>query len=178
MPRLAFFTFAILRAPRQHPDSAPFLAAIDPTNAAAERAEGFLDQSRVDPDTGRHSWGEPVLPSFVAPDDAPQVTRSLSLWQDLETVFAYAYGGQHAESLRQRKAWFRPPEWPSYVAWWVDDTHQPTWDEAVTKLERLHAMGSTPAAFTFKQAFDAEGRPTEVERHRVKRIVEANSGDE
>ena len=101
-------------------------------------------------------------------------TRGMSGTSGPHPATPDACGGPHAESLRQRKAWFRPPEWPSDVAWWVDETHQPTWDEAVAKLERLHAMGSTPAAFTFKQAFDAAGRPTEVERHRVKRIVEQN----
>jgi hypothetical protein len=169
MPRLAFFTFAILRAPRQHPDSASFLAAIDPTNAAAERAEGFLDQTRVDPDTGRHSWGEPVLPSFVAPDDAPQVTRSLSLWQDLETVFAYAYGGQHAESLRQRKA--VSPARMAVVRGGGSTTAPTHLGRGGHEAGAIARVGSTAAAFTSAGLMRRGG--DEVERHR-----EADCGGE
>ena len=32
---------------------------------------------------------------------------ALSVWESLEAVFGYAYGGWHAEALRHRKDWAR-----------------------------------------------------------------------
>jgi hypothetical protein len=46
--------------------------------------------------------------------------------------------------LRRRKEWFRKPQWPTYVAWWVSDDHVPTWAEAVERCEHLHDHGASP----------------------------------
>lgn len=85
--------------------------------------------------------------------------KTLSLWANLESVFAYAYLSDHAEALRLRREWFVKPAWPSYVIWWVADSHEPSWQEAVERHQRLHTQGPTPHAFTFPTPFDAESHP-------------------
>ena len=105
-------------------------------------------------------------------DDLPKVRRllnspakagatptTLSLWNNLDPVYSFAYRGIHLEALQKRKEWFQTPEWPTYVAWWVGDDERPTLEEAARRLEHLHDNGPTPEAFTFKQPFDSEGKP-------------------
>src|SRR5581483_11172581 len=96
------------------------------------------------------------LPFAAAP-------QTLSLWQDLSSVQAFAYSGAHLEALQKRKEWFRAPQWPTYAAWWVGDDEKPTWDDAMKRVEHLHDHGPTAFAFTFKQPFDAGGNPLVLE---------------
>lgn len=160
MARLAFYTFGILREARGHAQVQGFFDRIAATFAAAEGTDGFVARG--------FSQREPSLgPRFFDPATHPLAPQTLSLWRDLESVFAFAYRGAHAEALRQRKEWFVEPAWPTYAAWWVEDGHAPSWAEAAERLEHLHDHGATPFAFSFKQAFDAEGQAIAVDRQRV-----------
>jgi hypothetical protein len=137
-----------------HPQLQGFADRIPGAFEAAARMPGFICQ--VDyPEAG------PAWPRFKDParDNGAQ---TLSLWTDLAAVAAFAYGGLHAEALRHRKEWFVKPPWPIYAAWWVEDDHVPTWEEAVQRLEFLHKHGPTPHAFTFKTPFDAQGHPAHI----------------
>ena len=76
------------------------------------------------------SWQPFATPRFYVEGEHAGAPATLTVWDDLESVFAFAYYGVHGEALSKRKEWFVPPEWPTYVAWWVDDDHQPDWEEA------------------------------------------------
>lgn len=169
MARLAFFTFGILREGYGHPQVQGFYDMSPATSQAAGASDGMIaflrgyithDPDRDDP-TKR-----PYLYPRAVPDASchPPQARTLSLWRDLESVYAYAYHGIHADALRQRKEWFVKPAWPTYVAWWVTDGAEPTWEEAAERLDHLHEHGPTPHAFTFRAPFDAAGRPTALRR--------------
>ena len=80
----------------------------------------------------------------------------------MESVSAFAYRGAHGEVFRKRREWFVKAEWPTYVAWWVDDDHVPTYAEAIERHKRLHDRGPTPHAFNFKTPFDKDGKPTQL----------------
>ena len=54
---------------------------------------------------------------------------TLSLWQDLESVAAFAYHGPHGEALAKRREWFEKYNLPVYVAWWVRADHRIDWKE-------------------------------------------------
>ena len=95
----------------------------------------------------------------------------LSLWTNLESVFAFAYRGRHAEALRGRKEWFKEANWPTYAAWWLADDYTPSWHEATERLEHLHDHRPTPVAFSFKQPFDAAGLPTVINRTPVGEVA-------
>jgi hypothetical protein len=97
--------------------------------------------------------------SWFTPPGA-ESAMTISLWKDLESVFAFAYSGLHGEALRLRKEWFvSPPLGPTYTIWWVGDGHEPTWFEARERQWHLHAYGPTPYAFTFHTPFAADGTP-------------------
>ncbi|MEO9167607.1 MAG: DUF3291 domain-containing protein, partial [Aestuariivirga sp.] len=69
--------------------------------------------------------------------------------------------------------WFKKPEWPPYVLWWVKEGRYPTWTEGVERHEHLHDRGPTPFAFTFKAAFNSEGKAFSVDFASAKQIVKS-----
>lgn len=166
MAKLAFYTFGILHEAQGNPRVQGFFDRVSDTFKEAEQSTGFIGRSSRDPLTGEHSWGERVSPRFFVGDetDGLKAPRTVSLWEDLESVFAYAYSGLHAEALRQRREWFVKPQWPAYVAWWVADDHIPDWVEAAERHEHLHDHGSTPFAFDFKQPFDCNAQPVKLHK--------------
>lgn len=156
--RIAFFTFGVLRAPVGDAVVQGFVDRIANVYAAADGSVGFFERSVRNVETWEHSWGPVIAPRCV-PDGTTlnQLAMTLSLWRDLESVATFAYGGAHGEALSKRHDWVMSGAWPGYVAWWVEERHQPDWKEAVDRLDLLHAQGSTPAAFTFRRPFDSAG---------------------
>ncbi len=174
MSKLAFYTFGILHEPREHPRTKGFADRSPFVYASAENSKGFVDRApqriteKQDP-----RWGDRLAePRFVFYEKDALAPATLSLWEDLESVYAFAYNGRHAEALSKREEWFRKPEWPTYVAWWVDDDHIPAREEAAAKLEQLHDQGATPDAFDFKTPFDANGNPWQMGRDKIRERAE------
>jgi hypothetical protein len=173
MAKLAFLTFGVQLGPDDDPRVRGFIERIEANFAAAEASQGFIDRSRFDETRGTHTWGEPSNPPQFQADIYTGLTaQTLSLWQDLESVFAFAYHGSHAEALGKRREWFaHPPQWPSYVAWWVEEGDLPTWQEAYQRYDRLQREGPSPLAFNFKQPYGPDGRPCQVDRQAARRIA-------
>jgi hypothetical protein len=176
MARLAFTTLGVLYEPRTHPRSEGFARRSPLVNKLAEASDGFIARNVLDYETQRNSWGEHVLPSFVPPDRLENIAQTLSLWEDLESVYAFSYsGGLHTEAMRRRAEWFHTPDHPTYAAWWVADDHQPDFVEGTRALELLHVNGPTPGSFNFKQPFDCEGQPSKLDPALVKAKTARNA---
>jgi hypothetical protein len=88
---------------------------------------------------------------FDLPED-PYVLN-VSVWENLETLREFVYRGAHADSLRLRRKWFKPPRSAPSVLWWLPVGSLPDNDEAMARLARLRAKGPTPEAFTFRRLF-------------------------
>lgn len=165
MARLAFYTFGILRGPEGDPQVQGFFDRDESAGAAAEVAPGFIT---------RYYGRPPELgPRFFDPAVHPGAPQTLSVWRDLESVYPFAYGGVHGEALRRRKEWFVKPAWPTYAAWWIDDDEEPTWHEAIRRLEHLHDHGPTTFAFSFAAPFDAAGEPAQPPARSAARPIPA-----
>lgn len=173
MPRVAFATFAIMKAPYGNPEVHGFEALTPPVFRAAEASEGFIARAtEVDDNTHLTNferdwgpWGDFAVPRFYDGGfDTATDTRAstVSIWVSLEAARRFAYGGLHARALKQREKWFRKPEWPTYAIWWVTDRQIPTWSDACRRLERLYDLGETPEAFTFQRAFGPEGEALDL----------------
>ena len=176
MPRLAFLTFGVLLADWNQPQVQGFVDRIFGSFEAAEASEGFIDRARrTDIGSPVTQWGEFDYPAFLSPDQYARVAQTLSVWEDLESVFAFAYGGFHAEGLKYRKEWVEESHYPNYAAWWVADDHIPSYAEARLRLEQLIASGASATVFTFKQAYGPDGAPITVDRARVKELMERNA---
>ncbi|NUO99225.1 MAG: DUF3291 domain-containing protein [Nonomuraea sp.] len=141
---LAELNVAHLRAPIDAPELAEFVALLEPINAVADEAPGFvwrMKESESDPTaTVTHDYGDHLLINF-------------SVWESLETLWNYAYRSAHLDVLRRRREWFLRVAEPYMVMWWIPEGHIPTLAEGMARLERLKAEGPSPAAFTFKDSY-------------------------
>jgi hypothetical protein len=172
MPRLAILTIGVLHEAWDHPRLEGFRQRTPPTFAAARASPGFVALAD-DADPGHdQAWGAHTAPvHFQRAEYADRLPDTLSLWRDLESLFAFAYHGTHGEALGHRRDWFMGGLGPAHVAWWVADDHTPTWQEASDRYDQLQRGGPSPAAFELKQPFDHAGRPTKVDRAAVKALT-------
>jgi hypothetical protein len=161
--KLAFYTVSVLHEPVGHARAQGFIDRVPGVYAAADASVGFHARSVRDLTTYKHSWGEVVLPKcYPILGTINQYPVTLSLWDDLESVAAFAYKGVHAEALSNRKEWFQALGLPGHVAWWTPE-ERASWQEAADRLDHLHAHGSSAFAFTFAKPFDTGGNPVRLD---------------
>ncbi|TYK45269.1 DUF3291 domain-containing protein [Actinomadura decatromicini] len=143
---LAQFNVATLIHPLDDARMADFVALLDPVNALADAAPGFVwrlvEEGRPDA-TGMRPAGADVVVNF-------------SVWESAEALWDFVYRSAHLETMRRRREWFRRHAEAHLVMWWIPAGHVPTVDEALERLALLRAEGPTPRAFTFNSAFTAE----------------------
>jgi hypothetical protein len=160
MERLALFTFGVLNAPARSLPRFQRLGAQIYRRIAG--SPGFIGQATGDDPDKSHfeqrwgGWGEFAAPYWyqkgrTAADFAAAAT--LSLWVDVESAYAFTYGGLHGTALNRRDEWFEASAHPTVVMWWVGADERPCWADAVAKLEALDADGPQPQAFTFEHRF-------------------------
>ena len=74
--------------------------------------------------------GDRLRSPFYTGGRSPELAAeaaTLTIWADLESVFAFAYSGSHLEAFKRRRESFHVGDWPSHVAWWIGDDEMPTW---------------------------------------------------
>ncbi|MER6204506.1 DUF3291 domain-containing protein [Streptomyces sp. NPDC001073] len=145
--QLAQANLGRLRFPLDSPELADFVAALDPVNATADTAGGFV--WRLQSDSG-NATDVPVLG-----DD--WLIINMSVWRDTDALTAFMYQGEHRELLARRRDWFERVREAMTVLWWVPAGHHPTVAEAEERLLHLRVHGPTPYAFTLRTSFPAQG---------------------
>ena len=142
--QLAQLNVARLLAPIDAPETADFVASLEPVNARADTAPGFV--WRLQTESGDAT--------AVRASDDPLLIVNLTVWDSVEALEAFAYReASHLAVLRRRREWFERPTEASTVLWWVARGHVPTLDEALDRLAVLRAGGPSPQAFTFRERF-------------------------
>lgn len=175
MARIAFLTIGVLKEPMGHPSVQGFSDRIGPVFSAADRCDGYIGRAEFDAATDTFSWGEFVVPPAFGMDPDPNLVPStLSLWEDLESVVAFAYHGPHAEALQKRHEWIVSQGFPAYVAWWVDDGHTPDFKEASQRYQHLYENGPTPYGFDFKSPFNPAGMPCPLDSISIRAKAKLN----
>lgn len=142
---IAQFNVARLLAPLESPQTADFVAALDPINALADGTPGFV--WRLQSDDGDAT--------SIRVFDDDMVIINMSVWDSIEALSDYVYRSEHRDVLRRRREWFEKPDDAHLVLWWVPAGHTPDPDEAVARLRHLQAHGPTATAFTLRQRFPA-----------------------
>lgn len=140
---LAQVNIARLKAPLDSPQLKDFVDALDPVNADADSAEGFV--WRLQSDSG-NATDVPVFGD-------QWLIVNLTVWRDPNALTAYMYQGRHREMLARRREWFERLEEAVTALWWVPAGHRPTVAEAEERLLHLRAHGPTPYAFTLRTSF-------------------------
>ncbi|MDQ8702127.1 DUF3291 domain-containing protein [Streptomyces sp. LHD-70] len=140
---LAQVNIARLKYPLDAPELKDFVDALDPVNAVADAADGFV--WRLQSDSGNAT----DVPVF----GESWLIVNMSVWRDTDALTAFMYQGQHRELLSRRSEWFERVAEAMTTLWWVPAGHRPTVAEAEERLLRLRAEGPTPYAFTLRTAF-------------------------
>ncbi|WP_051779104.1 DUF3291 domain-containing protein [Streptomyces sp. NRRL S-241] len=154
---LAQLNVATLRHPIDDPRIAPFVEMLDPVNAAADSAPGFvwrLVEDGAADATGLRPAGEDVI-------------VNLSVWETREALWDFAYRSGHLESMRRRREWFERHVQAHLVLWWVPAGHLPTVAEALERLADLRTHGPSPRAFTFTSSHTADEAPDAAPVHQA-----------
>jgi hypothetical protein len=132
---------------------AEFVDLLEPVNALADAAPGFVWRLQTEDGdaTAVRAFG----------DD--QLIVNMSVWESLEALAGFVFGGFHAEVMRRRREWFTRLRDPYAVAWWVAEGVRPTVADAEDRLAALREHGPSPYAFTVQRPFSAPGS-TSVQR--------------
>ncbi|MDX6210081.1 MAG: hypothetical protein QOE24_2472 [Frankiales bacterium] len=148
--QLAQVNIARLLAPLDHPQLAEFVTNLDPVNAEAEQADGFV--WRLKDEAGNATQIEAF--SWDVGESAGLIVN-MSVWVDMEHLTDFVYGAMHRAVLRQRRDWFASVQEHTTGCWWVPAGETPTTGDAEDRVRHLRAHGPTPWAFTLREHFPA-----------------------
>ena len=138
---LAQINIARLIAPIDDPKIAEFVAQLEPINALADEAPGFV--WRLQSESGNAT--------DIAYCDDPFIIVNMSVWESIEALRNFAYESDHA--FRDRAKWFERMGKPHYCLWWIPVGHIPTLAEGRERLRHYQSNGATPYSFWFTQPF-------------------------
>ena len=91
-----------LVAPLDSPQLADFVAWLEPVNAVADGAPGFV--WRLQTEDGNST----ALRAFEGDAEGSDggILINMSVWESVEDLAAFVYGDAHREVLRRRREWF------------------------------------------------------------------------
>ncbi len=142
---LAQVNIATARAALDDPLMAGFNARLEPLNALADAAPGFVWRLQ--------SEAADALAARLF--DNPRLLFNLTLWESVEALEAYVYGSNHVEAVRKRRDWFERPEGAALALWWIEAGSLPGVEDAKWRLEKIWSDGPTDEAFNFRHRFPA-----------------------
>lgn len=140
---LAQLNIGRLAAPLDSAQLADFVAGLEPVNAAAESAPGFV--WRLKDDAADNAT------SFSIYDD-PMIIVNMSVWVDHQSLWDFVYDDHHRAILRRRREFFERMTEAYTVLWWVPAGHEPTVVEARERLDHLREHGPSEHAFGLKDS--------------------------
>ncbi len=145
---LAQVNIGRLREPLDSPRLAGFVAALDPVNAAADTAPGFLWRLQTED-------GDATAVRAFEWDEAGSagVLVNMSVWESAEALAAFVYSAMHRAVLRQRRQWFERMTEAYTALWWIPRGTVPSTQDAEDRVRLLRAHGPTQQAFTMKILF-------------------------
>lgn len=133
--------------PLDSPRLADFVAGLDPVNALADDAPGFV--WRLQTEDGNAT--------AVRVFDDDMLIVNMSVWESVEALGEFVYRSAHTDVMRRRREWFVPMRESMTALWWVPAGTVPTVADGERRLRHLRAHGPTPAAFTFRAPFPSPG---------------------
>jgi Domain of unknown function (DUF3291) len=154
---LAQLNIGLPVAPLTEPELAGFVEALEPVNALADAAPGFVWRLQTEDGDA----------TSIRIDPDPLVIVNMSVWESADALWDFVYSGDHLAVMRRRREWFRSRVSAHMALWWVPDGHTPSVGEGLDRLALLERDGPTPQAFTFKHAYAETGERSERGRRPV-----------
>ncbi|MEM6281924.1 MAG: DUF3291 domain-containing protein [Chloroflexota bacterium] len=140
---LAQINAAPMLAPLDSPQLRDFVDGLVRINHLAEQSPGFV--WRLVGDGGDAT-------DIRLTDDA-DLLINMSVWENMDVLYAFTYNTEHVEFFRRRREWFAKWERPSPVMWWIPEGELPTLQDARERIDHMEQHGPTPFAFNFKKRF-------------------------
>jgi hypothetical protein len=141
-----------LLAPVDSPALAGFMVALDPVNATADAAPGFV--WRLQTEDG-NATAVRAFEWDVA--GSAGVIMNMSVWESVEALASFVYSRDHRQVMRRRRQWFEQMREAYTALWWIPVGATPTVAEAEAKVRYLRAHGPTPLAFTLRVHYPPPG---------------------
>ena len=149
---LAQVNIARLRAPLDSPQLTGFVAALDPVNAAADAAPGFVWRLQTEDGNATavraFEWDEAGSAGVIV---------NLSVWASPEALAAFVYSDVHRRVLSRRREWFGRMTEAYTALWWIPRGTVPGTADAEDRVRRLRAHGPAADAFTLRVLFPPPG---------------------
>src|ERR1700722_16047684 len=105
--QLAQINIALANAPMDDPVMADFQAALDPINALADGAPGFVWRLQTEDGDA----------TAIRPYEDERVMVNMSVWESVEQLKEFVYKSGHVDTMRRRKEWFERID-TYLVLWW------------------------------------------------------------
>jgi len=145
--QLAQVNVALPLEPLTSESLADFVALLEPVNALADQAPGFV--WRLQSEDGDAT----AIRAF----DDDRLIINMSVWESVESLAEFVFGGMHIEVMRRRREWFALMRESYAAAWWMPAGVPPTVADAEERLAALRLHGPTPFAFSLKHPYPAPG---------------------
>jgi hypothetical protein len=142
---LAQINVARRLAPMDDPVMADFVANLEPVNAAAEAAPGFVWRLK---DEGGNATAIPVF-------DDDWLIVNMSVWASPEALLSYVYSPEHRAVLQRRREWFSRLTEATTALWWVPAGQRPTVADGEARIRHLREYGPSETAFTLRAPYPA-----------------------
>ena len=137
---LAEFNIAKLVAPQDDPRVAEFMNNIERINTLGKQMPGFVWIMENSGEPGAGNTGARV-------NNDPLVVSNLTVWEDVESLERFVWGTVHRKFYERRAEWFEVLGAHHFVMWWVEAGHQPSLEEALSRLELRRQNGDSEDAF-------------------------------
>jgi hypothetical protein len=149
---LAQVNIARLLAPLDSSLLAGFIEQLDPVNAVADAAPGFLWRLQTED-------GNATAVRAFEWDTAGSagVITNMSVWESVEALGSFVYSEGHKQVMRRRRQWFERMTEAYTALWWIRRGHVPSTGEAEDRVRHLRANGPTLYAFTLRLHFPPPG---------------------
>jgi len=141
---LAELNIGKFKYPTSDPRMAGFMDNLDLINAIAERSVGFVWRLKGDNNNATE---------FRIGDD---MAVNLSVWESAAALEHFVFNTLHAKFYRAKAAWFEASVEQHMVLWPVPVGHQPTLDEAWSRLQDLQHNGASNRAFGWAEVINIE----------------------
>ncbi|MGV9365063.1 DUF3291 domain-containing protein [Amycolatopsis sp. NPDC003731] len=155
---LAQVNISRMKAPLDDESFRDFVDALEPVNAIADHAPGFVWRLQTEDGDATSirafEWDVRGTSGILV---------NMSVWTSVEALAGFVFSGEHLAILKRRREWFHRVHDVMTALWWVPAGHRPTTADAEAKIKHLRVHGPTPEAFTLKQHFSPAAAAREGE---------------